>query len=391
MKTTISTTSLFKDLYCSNCGLGYDHNQLQTFSTCCNRPLTAKYFTTNKLNKEDLKGRVHSMWRYREMLPLIHDENRVSFGEGMTPIISWSNLASRYGLENLMIKDEGINPTGSFKARGLSMAVSKAKELGVKSCVIPTAGNAGGAMSAYCAQAAMKATVVMPKNTPRMFKEECEMYGAELILFDGLIDECGHYAAEIASKTGAFNMSTLKEPYRLEGKKTMGYEIAEQLNWTLPDVIFYPTGGGTGLIGIWKAFHEMIELGWIAPEKLPIMIAVQSSICAPVYDIFNGRDNVKKYSMSVANGLSVPKAFGIDMIINVLNESKGSVATVSEHNILQGVAEIGAAEGMLIAPEGAAIWEALKAMIKEGLVSRKEKIMLLNTGNGFKYMENFPR
>ena len=389
MEVTIDTVSRFKNLYCSNCGQAYDRGQVQTFSSCCDKPLTAKYFTKKKLSKELLYARENSMWRYREMIPLFSDQNRVSLGEGMTPIIPWSKLASKYGLENLAIKDEGLNPTGSFKARGLSMAVSKARELGVESCVIPTAGNAGGAMAAYCSLASMKATVVMPRNTPHVFKDECEMHGAELILYDGLIDECGHLAAKIATKNGAFNMSTMKEPYRLEGKKTMGYEIAEQLNWTLPDVILYPTGGGTGLIGIWKAFHEMIELGWIAPTKLPRMIAVQSSLCAPVYDLFNKRRGVKKYKMSIANGLCVPKAFGIDMIVKVLRESNGTVISVSEQKIIAGVGEIGASEGMVISPEGAATWEALKLMIKNGSVSRQEKILLLNTGNGFKYMENY--
>jgi len=389
MNSTISSTTFLKDLHCSNCGSVYNPNKLQTFSECCSKPLVANYSTTNNFDKKDLLGRENSFWRYREMLPIFHDENRVSLGEVMTPIVQWSNLASKYGIVNLVIKYEGINPTGSFKARGLGMAVSKAKELGVESCVIPTAGNAGGAMSAYCAKASIKATVIMPRNTPRLFKEECELYGAELILFDGLLDECGHYAAELAAKSGAFNMSTMKEPYRLEGKKTMGYEIAEQLNWELPDVIFYPTGGGTGLIGIWKAFQEMIELGWISSDKLPKMIAVQTSICAPVYDLFTGNKNPEKYKMSIANGLSVPKAFGMDMIIRVLKESRGTVTTVSEENILAGVKEIGRSEGMSIAPEGAALWEALKAMITSGVISRNEKVLLLNTGNGVKYMDNF--
>ncbi|CAN5447746.1 threonine synthase [soil metagenome] len=389
MEIAIASTTRFKSLVCSGCSAAYDENKIHTFSTCCIKPLSAQYFTANMVNKSELYGRENSMWRYREMLPLFDEKNRVTLGEGMTPIINWPNLSSKYGFEHLMIKDEGLNPTGSFKARGLSMAVSKAKELGIKSCVIPTAGNAGGAMSAYCAQADIKSTVIMPENTPRLFKEECEMYGAELMLIDGLIDDCGRVAEQIAAKSGAFNMSTLKEPYRLEGKKTMGYEIAEQLNWTLPDIILYPTGGGTGLIGIWKAFHEMIEMGWLSPKvKLPRMIAVQSSLCSPVYDVFNNRKAVK-YEMSIANGLSVPKAFGMDMIMKVLKESEGTAVVVSEQKILSGVKEIGSSEGMLISPEGAVIWEALKMMLEQRMVSGREKIMLLNTGSGFKYMENF--
>ena len=324
------------------------------------------------------------------MLPLLHEENRVSLGEGFTPLLKWNNLSSQYGFTNLLMKDEGLNPTGSFKARGLSMAVSKAKELGVEACIVPTAGNAGGAMSAYCARAGIKSTAVMPRNTPKLFKEECELYGAELILVDGLIDECGHLAGEIAKKTNAFNMATLKEPYRLEGKKTMGYEIAEQYNWSLPDAIIYPTGGGTGLIGIWKAFHEMIALGWLPKDiKLPKMIVVQSDLCAPVCQVYNGLEASEKFQMSIANGLSVPKAFGIDMIMDVLNSSHGEALTVSDQEILSGVQEIGKNEGIVISPEGAAVWEALKVLVNNKIISRHESILLINTGSGFKYMENY--
>lgn len=323
------------------------------------------------------------------MLPLFHDENKISLGEGMTPINGWQNLSSKYELEHLLVKDEGLNPTGSFKARGQSMAISKAKELGITSCVIPTAGNAGGAMSAYCALASMKATVIMPRNTPEIFKEECEIHGAELILFDGLIDQCGKVAAQIASETGAFNMSTMKEPYRLEGKKTMGYEIAEQLNWTLPEVIIYPTGGGTGLIGMWVAFKEMIEMGWIDAQQLPKMIAVQSDLCPPIVEAFHRKLIRKRYKMSIANGLSVPSVFALDLILKILKESKGTAVAVSEQKILAGVSEIGASQGVLISPEGAAVWEALKLLIVQGFISRNEKVLLLNTGNGFKYTQNY--
>ena len=329
------------------------------------------------------------MWRYREMLPLFDDENLVTLGEGMTPLIRWQNITKRYDLENLYVKDEGLNPTGSFKARGLSMAVSKASEFGIKSCVIPTAGNAGGAMSAYCSIASIKSTVVMPEGTPAIYMEECAMHGAEVILCDGLIDECGKLAAQISAETGAFNMSTLQEPYRLEGKKTLGYEIAEQLNWQLPDVIIYPTGGGTGLIGIWRAFREMIQLGWISGDHLPRMIAVQSEVCAPLADYFFNGSSHKPYQMSIAHGLSVPQAFGLDLILDVINKSQGTVITVSEQQILSGVSEIGHCEGMIVSPEGAATWEALKLMIENELITRDEKIVLLNTGNGFKGTESY--
>jgi len=388
MTTTIQSN--FKSLICSKCGEESNLHSINTFSTCCQKPLSAQYSIPEKFDKKQLIGRENTMWRYREMLPLFHEENCISLGEGMTPLVNWKNLSSKYGFENLMMKDEGLNPTGSFKARGLSMSISKAKELGIESCVIPTAGNAGGAMSAYCAKAGIKSTVVMPRNTPKLFKEECELYGAELVMVDGLIDDCGHLAGEIALKKGAFNMATLKEPYRLEGKKTMGYEIAEQYNWNLPDTIIYPTGGGTGLIGIWKAFHEMIDLGWLPKDvKLPRMIVVQSDLCSPVCDLFNGLKPMKNYEMSIANGLSVPKAFGMDMIMNVLQNSNGKAIAVSDQEILSGVREIGKYEGILISPEGAAIWEGLKALVNQKIISRNENILLINTGSGFKYMENY--
>ncbi len=323
------------------------------------------------------------------MLPLFDDENMVSLGEGMTPLIKWKNLANKYGLQNLLVKDEGLNPTGSFKARGLSMAISKAKEFGIKSCVIPTAGNAGGAMSAYCAIASIESTVIMPRGTPAIYRKESEIHGAKIILCDGLIDECGRLASKISEDLGAFNMSTLKEPYRLEGKKTMGYEIAEQLDWKLPDVIVYPTGGGTGLIGIWRAFQEMIQLGWISGDHLPRMIAVQSEVCSPLAHHFHKSKAHSPFRMSIANGLSVPSIYGLDLILDVIKRSKGTVITVSEQKILAGISEIGSSEGMLISPEGAATWEALKLMLKMGLVSEAEQIVLLNTGSGFKYVDNY--
>lgn len=331
------------------------------------------------------------MWRYAEVLPVLESKNVVSLGEGMTPIFELSRLARNYGFESLMVKDEGLNPTGSFKARGLSMAVSKAKELGVYHAVVPTAGNAGGAMSAYCAAAGIKATVVMPSHTPDMFQQECLYYGAELILVDGLIDKSGLKAGEIERESGAFNLATLKEPYRLEGKKTMGYEIAEQLSWKLPDVILYPTGGGTGLIGIWKAFHEMIELGWLpANTKLPKMVVVQAENCSPMVDFIEGTDRSSSdYRESIANGLAVPVAFGKDLIRNVVEESGGMALTVTEQEMTEGMREVSQTEGLLMAPEGAALWKALLKLKKQGQISGGEKILMLNTGNGYKYLENF--
>ena len=333
----------------------------------------------------------NTMWRYAKVLPVLESSNIVSLGEGMTPILSFNNLAATHDLNSLRVKDEGLNPTDSFKARGLSMAISKAKELGIEHCVIPTAGNAGGAMSAYCEVAGIKATVVMPSHTPQSFQQECELYGAELLLVDGLINKCAVVASEVEERQGAFNISTLKEPYRLEGKKTMGYEIAEQLNWELPDVILYPTGGGTGLIGIWKAFHEMISMGWLqANIKLPRMVVVQAANCAPVVDFLNGKEKeVALYKESIANGLAVPVAFGRDMIAQVVNESGGTMVTVTDEEMIAGVREVAKSEGVLMAPEGAALWKGLLKLIDQGKVSRDEKVLIINTGSGYKYLEHF--
>lgn len=345
------------------------------------------YNIAGGIDRSQFKYRQNSMWRYFEMLPIKSREHIVTLGEGMTPILPMNNLAKRYGYSQLDIKEEGLNPTGSFKARGISVAISKAKEMEVSSCVVPTAGNAGGAMSAYCAAANMKATVVMPSHTPKIFQDECKLFGAKLILVEGLIDECGKIAKEIAREKGAFDVSTMKEPYRLEGKKTMGYEIAEHYNWTLPDVILYPTGGGTGLIGIWKAFQEMLELGWIQ-GKLPRMIVVQSANCSPLVQAFHNQQ-AQPFKSSIANGLAVPKAFGKDLIMETLIESGGTAIAVSEENIEEGVREIGRKEGVNISPEGAAVWEALKLLTEKGVVDRDERVLLLNTGSGYKYFENF--
>jgi threonine synthase len=267
------------------------------------------------------------MWRYGALLPLLDEANKVTLGEGLTPILSLPRLAARYDLSSLTLKDEGQNPTGSFKARGLSMAVSKAKELGVTGCIIPTAGNAGVAMAAYCARGGLKATVVMPRHTPEAFKEECYWYGAQVELVDGLINDCAARVRQLNAGSELLDISTLKEPYRLEGKKTMGYEIAEQMNWELPDVLLYPAGGGTGLIGIWKAFQEMKALGWLAPDTaLPRMVAVQAENCCPLLETYEGRQpNCQNYTgrPTLANGLAVPRPLGEQMMLRVLQESNG--------------------------------------------------------------------
>jgi len=331
------------------------------------------------------------MWRYSEMLPVIKQRNIVTLGEGMTPLFPLNKLGNQFGFSDLLLKDESSNPTGSFKARGLSMAVSKAKEFGIKHCIIPTAGNAGGALAAYCAKANMECTVVMPAHTPKIFKQECELYGAELMLINGLINDCAKKVADINRDGQYFDVSTLKEPYRLEGKKTMGYEITEQLNWQLPDVIIYPAGGGTGLIGIWKAFKEMISMGWIN-GPLPRMIAVQSSKCAPILHALKDPVNWKNNFIpeaTIANGLAVPYPFGMKLMLQVLKESDGTAVAVSEEEIVAGVKEIAKTEGLLISPEGAATWKALLYLNRNKKIASSEKVLLLNTGSGYKYLDNF--
>ncbi|THU40077.1 threonine synthase [Niastella caeni] len=382
-------TSL-SQLACSQCGQVYSAFELQSFSTCCRQPLVAQYNLAEAPAKTVLHNQPATMWRYKEVLPVFEEENIVSLGEGMTPIVELKRLQAAYELPNLILKDESKNPTGSFKARGLSAAVSKAKEFGVQTCIIPTAGNAGGAMAAYCAKAGIKAVVVMPRHTPQVFKDECELYGAELILVDGLISDCAKKVAQLKESIHCFDISTMKEPYRLEGKKTMGYEIAEQLNWTVPDVILYPTGGGTGLIGMWKAFQEMQQMGWIG-EKLPRLFAIQAENCKPVVQTWKGlQPNAKNYvgRPSLANGLAVPNPFAEDMMLKVLRESKGQPLAVSDADMVNAVKEIARKEGLIIAPEGGALWKALLQLVQDGIVQRAEKILLLNTGSGYKYLEN---
>ncbi len=377
-------------LECARCKKEYSIHEVHAYAQCCDQPLVVKYDFPAGFYKEDLVFREKSMWRYFEVLPVMDKSNIVSLGEGMTPVLPVEKLASANGFADVLLKDESNNPTGSFKARGLSMAVSKAKELGIERCIVPTAGNAGGALAAYCARAGMKCTVVMPRHTPAVFKQECELYGAELILVDGLINDCAKKVAALKQQKNYFDVSTLKEPYRLEGKKTMGYEIAEQLNWQLPDVIIYPAGGGTGLIGIWKAFKEMIAMDWIK-GPLPAMIAVQSMNCAPVVRAFYDEDNWKDGFVpkpSLANGLAVPYPFGLDMMLQVLHESDGMAYAVSEEEIIDGVKEIAKAEGLLVSPEGAATWKALQHLRHMQIVDEADKILLLNTGSGYKYLEN---
>jgi threonine synthase len=376
-------------LHCAECNREFAVDQINTYASCelCQRsPLIAEYELAG-FRKKDIDLHERSMWRYLEMLPVLDRRNIVTLGEGWTPLLQLEHLADKLHVERLLMKDESQNPTGSFKARGLSMAISKAKELGIKNCIIPTAGNAGGAMAAYCARAGMRATVVMPKHTPQAFKTECEYFGATLIQVEGFISDCAKKVMELNRDGMYFDFSTMKEPYRLEGKKTMGYEIAEQLNWELPDVILYPTGGGTGLIGMWKAFHEMIAMGWI-PEQIPRFIAVQTENCQPVVETFFKGEITSSCKPTIANGLAVPTPFAHRMIQRVLRESLGMAIAVSEQEIIGSVKEIASTEGTLVAPEGGALLAALKKLLSIGEILPHEKIVMLNTGSGYKYLEN---
>ena len=390
---TLTTSSLLSDLHCANCGNTHSPFIWQTLSTCCQAPLLCRYTLEGSgLDKVSPRTGPASLWRYEALLPVLHPENRVSLGEGFTPLLPLGRLADQAGMHRLTLKDEGLNPTGSFKARGLSLAISKAKENGERACIIPTAGNAGVATAAYCARAGLEAVVVMPRHTPDAFKEECLAYNARLILVDGLINDCAAMVHELNRNGDYFDVSTLKEPYRLEGKKTMGYEIAEQLNWQLPDVIMYPTGGGTGLIGIWKAFDELKQLGWLAQDQpLPRMVAVQAEQCCPIVTTFEGKqENCKQYvgKPTLANGLAVPRPIGEPLMLSVLRESGGTALSVSEGEMLDGVRDLSRHEGIFAAPEGGAIWAATKKLLHQGWLQPDEHVLLLNTGSGQKYLDN---
>lgn len=392
MNETLTTTSLLQELHCAQCGQGHSAFVSQTLSSCCHAPLICQYDLNAGFTKESLSFREKSLWRYEEVLPVLHPENRISLGEGFTPLLTLPRLANGYPLRQLTLKDEGINPTGSFKARGLSMAISKAKENGATACIIPTAGNAGVALAAYCARGGLEAVVVMPRHTPDAFREECIGYGANVILVDGLINDCAAKAQSMNQNGEYFDVSTLKEPYRIEGKKTMGYELAEQLNWQLPDVIMYPAGGGTGLIGIWKAFQEMKRLGWLTHgQPLPRMVAVQAENCCPLVKTYLGEQiNCKQYvgKPSLANGLAVPRPIGEPLMLQVLRESGGTTLAVSEEAMLAGVRTLARYEGLFVAPEGGALWSATQQLMKQGWIRPDEHVLLLNTGSGQKYLDH---
>ncbi|MDR0609529.1 MAG: threonine synthase [Planctomycetaceae bacterium] len=390
------TGSLLTHLECVACGKRYSKEELHTVcqDENCQAVLSAQYdFVSNTLTQGDLRQRSATMWRYREFLPVGDAENIVTLGEGLTPVIPLTCFSEITGCCRVFYKDESLNPTCSFKARGLSVAISRAKELGVREAVIPTAGNAGGALAAYSAKAGVKAHIYMPKQTPNAFKTEVRMFGAELWEIDGSISDCGQFSKREAVKHGWFDVSTLKEPYRLEGKKTMGYEIAEQFDWELPDVILYPTGGGTGLIGIWKAFDELEQLGWIGAKR-PRMTAVQSDSCNGIHLAFRNNKSsstFKDNGFTIANGLRVPKPYADKLILKILYDSRGNSVSVHDMDILRALREIALSAGSFWSPEGAALWHAFKVLRQSEWIADGETVLLLNTGSGYKYLDNlFP-
>lgn len=381
-------------LECANCHLRHEARRLLNLCRECGKPLLVRYDlerAARTLTKGSLVGRQGDLWRYREVLPVESDENIVSLGEGWTPLLRAERLGKQIGFDKLYIKDESQNPTQSFKARGMSAAVSMAKELGATKLAVPSAGNAAGALAAYAARAGMECFIFMPRDTPRANVVECEQTGAHVTLMDGLITDCGAEVARRKEAEGWFDVSTLKEPYRVEGKKTLGYELAEQFDWELPDVIIYPTGGGTGLIGMWKAFDEMEQMGWIGTKR-PRMVTVQASGCAPIVTAFEaGKRFADEFpnAATVASGLRVPKAIGDFLILDALRESGGTAIAVSDEELISATREIGAAEGIFCAPEGAACLPALRKLVDQGEVETNERVVLFNTGAGVKYLEAF--
>lgn len=380
-------------LYCSSCDRHYEPRQLHNLCHC-GKPLLVAYDldrAATTLTQEALRDRSPTLWRYAEVLPVNDPAHCVTLGEGMTPLLKLDRLGQHLGLRHLYIKDEAQNPTASFKARGMTTAVSMAKELGVKKLAVPSAGNAAGALAAYAAKAGLEAYIFMPHDTPKANIIECQQMGAHVTLIDGLITDCGKIVAERKVVEGWFDVSTLKEPYRVEGKKTMGYELAEQLGWVLPDVILYPTGGGTGLIGMWKAFDEMERLGWIGSQR-PRMISVQAAGCAPIAQAFESGLSTGveiTNAQTIASGLRVPKAIGDFMMLAILRQSGGTAIAVTDDTLLEGVALIGAMEGIFAAPEGGACIPVLTQLIEQGKLDRDERIVLFNTGSGLKYLEAF--
>jgi threonine synthase len=379
-------------LACTACSKEHDAAVPQNVCTACGKPLFAHYdlaAAAQTLTKAALRTREKSLWRYREVLPVRNAADIVTLGEGWTPLLPAPRLGAKHGLRRLFIKDEAQNPTASFKARGMTAAVSMAKQFGLKKLAAPSAGNAAGALAAYAARAGMEAHIFMPKDTPKANIIECEQMGAFVTLINGLITDCGAEVAKRKVAEGWFDVSTLKEPYRAEGKKTLGYELAEQLNWTLPDVILYPTGGGTGLVGMWKAFDEMERMGWIG-SKRPRMFSVQAEGCQPIVRAFKQGDKFAAEHLGAhtkASGLRVPKAIGDFIMLDAIRKSGGGAIAVPDDQMISCTKEVGSAEGVFTAPEGGACYAALKTLLAANQVKPDDTVVLFNTSTGLKYLE----
>jgi threonine synthase len=383
--------SLLTHLQCSSCQKQFEPGKVYNLCTC-GGPLLARYQLSEAAGKrlrDSLDSRDATLWRYREVLPIKDDDSITCLGEGFTPLLHAGRLGSRLGVPNLYLKDESQNPTGSFKARGMALAVSMARELGNTKIAVPSAGNAAGALAAYGAKAGMETAVFMPQGTPLANRLECQAHGARVVLVPGSIKDCARVMRESTAKEGWFDVSTLREPYRLEGKKTMAYEVFEQLNWRLPDAMIYPTGGGTGLIGMWKAFGEMQEMGWIGSER-PRMISVQAAGCAPMVRAFEKQvEQAEEWQnpATLASGLRVPSAIGDFLILRAIRESKGCAVAVEDAAMLGSVCELAREEGVFTSPEGGATLAALKRLLAEGRVTGKETVVLFLTATAYKYME----
>ena len=374
-----------KNLECSKCGETYPHTEPQNVCTTCGKPLFARYALealAGTWQRDTLLSRPASLWRYAELLPISTPEDIVTLGETMTPLVHTKRLGEAFGLRDVWVKDESRLPTGSFKARGLAMAVSKAKSLGLTALAIPSAGNAATALAVYAAAAGIAAHIFMPQDTPDFNKQTCQLAGANVTLIDGLITDAGRIVAERKEQEGWFDVSTLKEPYRVEGKKTMGFELAEQCNWELPDVIIYPTGGGTGIVGMWKGFAELEAIGWIG-EKRPRFISVQSTGCAPIVKAWEeGATEATPWNnaQTVASGLRVPQAIGDFLILEAIRKSNGAAIAVTDEAIHEAMQLLPTTEGLLTCPEGAATVAALKQLVSKGMIEPSERVVLFNTG-----------
>jgi threonine synthase len=388
--------SFFTHLECSRpCGAPLLNPRERHHLCRCGAPLLARYDldAARRWPRESLQDRAPNMWRYRQLMPLFADETPVSLGEGFTPLIHATRLGARLGLDSLYVKDESLNPTNSFKARGQSAAITRARALGVTTLSVPSAGNAGDAMAAYAARAGLQAKVFLPRDVKTPFIRECRLYGADVTLVEGVITDAARAANEAGAALGWYDVSTLKEPYRIEGKKTMAYELAEQMQWDWPDWIVYPTGGGTGMVGMWKAFDELEHLGWVRRGRRPRMVSVQAEGCAPIVRAFeNGTENATPWEnpATVADGLRVPRAIGDFLILRAVRESHGTALAVSDRAMIDGMLELGSAEGISAAPEGGAALAAIRALVAAGTMRASDRVVLFNTGGALKYLDALP-